>query len=717
MKSSGKLLLAIALTAGLFASASATDFYIEGRSSGEIYENGDQVRYVADTEQQANFTSNITQAGVEIAMFHLELQETFEQDNTTHYRYTSPYRINKSEFGIQTAHLWNNVSKQNENNVIESSFNLSGNLSYRVTDDHPNIIALNDYPSIKFTRSSINVEAEIADSDENVNSAVLEVDGRTFDMNLSDSRDNFQSFRSEFTINKTGSYDYSVTVQDNNSLQSSGSGSFYVEQVPRSDDTNVSVTVNNECYNVTSTLSAPGNEPLNWIRSNTSGAFLGKLYNRGSLSHDLNVSLDVTDEGNESWDSGDEPGPVIVSYLPKVVNLTGYNTTEYYRQFEAAYEPGNYTGRMHVDTSCSDPRDNITKEFNYTITDNFEIVATEGEDSELTNGSQTVNQTLPADSTRRGAESDQTLEGDNAEPGSTVEPRPEPRPELSLNMETANLSYSTPRGRYQQIGLNITNYANVSMRSVQINPQTADLEGTWESRSASITSIAPEQDLNREVFLRPGSDVSPGRYRIPILASLPDGRALDVEYATVEVTEEEVPASGLSIVEIPRTFSVTRNDTATIPLLVRNTGEKEMQDISLSVQNIEDCGKVSTESIDSLGVNETGTIQVELSSGQDITKCQTLFVLSSQSGAYSFANVNLSVKAEEGIVPPKFRVPLIAFAWTAALILYALLTRRYDLNSMMVKFPFLLLILGESVIVLYLAANYYGLIPNGVLPF
>jgi hypothetical protein len=59
----------------------------------------------------------------------------------------------------------------------------------------------------------------------------------------------------------------------------------------------------------------------------------------------------------------------------------------------------------------------------------------------------------------------------------------------------------------------------------------------------------------------------------------------------------------------------------------------------------------------------------------------------------------------------------LAFAWTAILVLYAILTRRYELDSMLVKLPFLMLILGESVIVLYLAANYYGLIPQGLLPF
>ncbi|MFB6076663.1 MAG: hypothetical protein ABEK12_00855, partial [Candidatus Nanohaloarchaea archaeon] len=69
-----------------------------------------------------------------------------------------------------------------------------------------------------------------------------------------------------------------------------------------------------------------------------------------------------------------------------------------------------------------------------------------------------------------------------------------------------------------------------------------------------------------------------------------------------------------------------------------------------------------------------------------------------------------------GVVPPRFRFPLVAALWTVLLVLYAVVSRRFGLDSPLVKVPFLLIILGEVVILLYVVAEYYG-ISRAFLPF
>jgi hypothetical protein len=40
-----------------------------------------------------------------------------------------------------------------------------------------------------------------------------------------------------------------------------------------------------------------------------------------------------------------------------------------------------------------------------------------------------------------------------------------------------------------------------------------------------------------------------------------------------------------------------------------------------------------------------------------------------------------------------------------------------DLESFLVKGPFVIMVMGEVLIILYLAVQYYGVIPEGLLPF
>jgi hypothetical protein len=79
--------------------------------------------------------------------------------------------------------------------------------------------------------------------------------------------------------------------------------------------------------------------------------------------------------------------------------------------------------------------------------------------------------------------------------------------------------------------------------------------------------------------------------------------------------------------------------------------------------------------------------------------------------------MRVEVVPEEGVVPPELRFPVFATAWTLVLILYSVVMTRYNLKSLRLKVPYLMLIVGEAVIFLYIATEFYGIIPPELLPF
>lgn len=593
----------------------------------------------------------------------------------------------------------------------------SGKEEFYVVGDNPEIMEYGISPPIRFVNQNLTARVKIADSMENVGTSEITIGNRKLSLyGQNESSENVQVFSRDFNMTEIGKYTYQIDIVDSNGFSDSVSDSFLVESGPSQSHTNVSVSVDNECLNLTTTLSAPGNEPINVITRNTTGSFLGEFFNSGSIPHQAIAEIDVTFEGNDSWDEGEKKGRVVLSYNSKNFSIPANGRGEYYRRFDAVYEPGNYTGRMSVSTKCFDQEENKTLAHNFTLTDNFKIVDVSGEDSLLQNGSQTTNQSIPADASRRGAESDQTLEGDNPEPGSTVRPQPEPRPSLSLNMETLNATYSTGKNTYREIGLRVRNFADTALQQIQITPQVNQVEGDWSARSATIAQMVSQQRINTSVFLQPTENVPPGNYRVPVMARLISGRSLDVEYINIQVTEQ-VRRSNLTIVESPQVLTLQRNSSTQIPILLKNSGNRILENVSIEVQNLESCGTTDSSKTVQIPVNETASQKVFFKAGSEIRTCEGLIIASSKSGVYAFANIRIEVAPEEGFIPRQFRVPLIASLWTVLLLVYALVTRRFQMNSYMVKIPFLLLIVGETVIFLYLAANYYGLVPGQLLPF
>lgn len=288
---------------------------------------------------------------------------------------------------------------------------------------------------------------------------------------------------------------------------------------------------------------------------------------------------------------------------------------------------------------------------------------------------------------------------------------------ISVNMRPVNESTRVARGRFNPVEMEIENLGDETVEDVSIIPQTEELPSEWSQESAQITSLGPEETLTRDVFLQPGSDVNGGNYFVPMLAEEAGERALEIEYVQVEVVEDLEFRESIIIDESPEQLRIEENTTQQIPMVIENTAEIPANNVSVELQNTEQCGSYETSLIEEIGVNETEATTISFDTGTELEECEGTILVSTDEGAVTFTDINIEVTPEDEIIPREFRVPFIATFWTAALLLYAIATRKYNLHNNMVKIPFVFLVMGQTVIVLYLATAYYGLVPVEMLPF
>lgn len=339
---------------------------------------------------------------------------------------------------------------------------------------------------------------------------------------------------------------------------------------------------------------------------------------------------------------------------------------------------------------------------------NFEIVKGIGDQSGGVNesGNETTNQ---------------TIEGDEANPGQTPVPEPEPEPQpqpdpvVRLDIESAKEEYTTNRGQYVAANFTVTNLGNVPVSDISLVPEIERFTSNWSTRNAEIANLGVGQNVSRQIFVRPATDTSPGNYVVPVSGES-GGEQLDLDYFTLEVREGLFLAE-ITIQESPRSLDVPVNSSNEIPLLIENTGRAPVTNVSGRIQNIGDCGEVSSPEIDRLQVNETDSLVLDLETAPRTASCNTTVVVSSEEGAFSFADLGVTVTPEPGLIPPGQRVPLIVLLWTGLLAAYGFATRKYELDTLLVKGPYVALIVGEVLLLLYMVVTYYSLPVASVLPF
>lgn len=313
---------------------------------------------------------------------------------------------------------------------------------------------------------------------------------------------------------------------------------------------------------------------------------------------------------------------------------------------------------------------------------------------------------------REGDDSD--FPGETEVPDPEPEPDPDPQPLLSLSIMPLNSTYEAPRGRFTEIGLEVENIGLEPVNDLELEPRFSEAMD-WEAQIGNIDSLEVDESVNSSVYVNPSESVDPGIYQVPVYGSNPDGD-IALQYVNVEVTED-IFQGVLNIEEAPRDVRFEQGQNYTLPLILSNNGETEVENVEIELNNYEACGTYSVDPIDNIESGSDVSATIQFQAGDDLEECSATIIASSDSGDLAFSELNIDVREEIGFVPEEFRVPIVASLWTLMLLAYAVLTKKYGVHNMTVKVPLVLLVVGEAFIIIYLSSTYYNLAPPGLLPF
>ncbi len=710
------------------------DFSVYQSSGGAEIAAGDKVTFELNVSEDNNYTLELLDSQDDLIlsdepmkMVETNVNQSANQTNTTdpYYLYRNNYSLSQdARVGEWQATVFNDVAQVNTT-------------SFQVIPDELRILNSQFQPFFKNTQDDVEAVSEITNPEESVQAFNLTIEdlsnnttSEDLPMKIAEQTTSIKEYELNLGRLSAGEYGYEFNLLGEDGTTDTETGSFEVYPKYRdADRAEIDVGIASLCGVAVNRFRTPGGgiHP-----TEKEGSFLFGFLNNASSQANVTADLNVTFQNETEWepeDGREEIGPSI-NKTYSTINETDVLPSQSFsrvKTFPGTNRTGYYLARLNVTAEClitdgaaQDPQIYGTETFDLTAFKNFRVLVAGGE----TGGTgDPVEEPRPRDANQTGEESNETIEGDNDNPGQTPVPEPEPEPvpepdpvpALSLNIESYQGTVSAPRGGFSEVRLRLENLANQTVGNLTIEPETENLPGTWDSQSASVTELEPNETLNRSVYLNPGEDVQPGTYRVSIFGDNSE-RLLDVERVDFEVFEN-ITETGVRISEAPDVVRIESGESQTIPFLIENLGEDTIENSTISVQNLEGCGQTLGNYSATIEPNASQSLSLNIDAVSEVRDCNATVIVSTEQGSYSFADMRIEIVPDQGVVPPELRFPVFASAWTLLLILYSVAMTRFELDSLQLKVPYLALIIGEAVIFLYIATEYYSIIPPEILPF
>ncbi len=247
------------------------------------------------------------------------------------------------------------------------------------------------------------------------------------------------------------------------------------------------------------------------------------------------------------------------------------------------------------------------------------------------------------------------------QPQPQPQPRPQPQPEpgyqekpgesgrADLLIVPAKPEWEGYQEEWIPVVINVTNIGDVPLYNITIYAYEPIYGDRWEYFNATISSLDVNETTNRTIFIKPSYLVPPGKYTVIVKGSL-NGTVLDVNYFTVLVKEGR-NLTRLEIVEYPLLFGIRSESNGTIPILLKNTGKIPLTGITARIENYEDClAGFASDSIN-LTVNETGTLEINVSALVGPSTCNATIIISTNEKHYEVIPIIIRVSPPLALFP------------------------------------------------------------------
>lgn len=215
--------------------------------------------------------------------------------------------------------------------------------------------------------------------------------------------------------------------------------------------------------------------------------------------------------------------------------------------------------------------------------------------------------------------------------------------------------------------------------------------------------------MNRTIFVNPSTRVSPGIYAIPVKAML-GNQTLDLNYFWMKVLPGR-NLTRLEIVEFPQVLGLESLKNYTIAILLKNAGKLPLHNITIRIENVEQCIEAQSYVTGNLSSNETKSFDFFLRTKIGPKTCPGMLIVGSDEKAYAFAPITIKVMAPFAFIPQLAITPILILLITITLILilkYRKKQKRLSLRT--IDEIFLALLFIDIVLLIYVFLWFLGFV-------
>ncbi len=218
---------------------------------------------------------------------------------------------------------------------------------------------------------------------------------------------------------------------------------------------------------------------------------------------------------------------------------------------------------------------------------------------------------------------------------------PQPRPPR-IKLRLFNHTIKIQQGGSGEVGFNVSNLG-VGIMNLIVKANITR-EG-WKSPEIIFKMLKHYETKNGTIFLSVYDNEIPGTYLVPVNAIV-SNMTLDTDLLKVIVTPRGKLAK-LKIIEAAPVINLLENKIQDFPILVKNDGDYNLTNITLSFKYADDCIDSVSGSYN-LSVGEQKTISYKIKTKNAFKTCDAILLLKSNEKAIAFAPIRINV------VPKKF---------------------------------------------------------------
>lgn len=239
-------------------------------------------------------------------------------------------------------------------------------------------------------------------------------------------------------------------------------------------------------------------------------------------------------------------------------------------------------------------------------------------------------------------------------------------PQLDLVLEDDSITLQ--QGDSIGIKFNLTNLGIISLSTVSVS---GEVRKGWDFTGAAYDILSSLESKQGEVLLKVYDNEIPGTYVVAVRAKT-ENYTLDIEYLTVHVVpREKLPQ--LTIIEAATALMLFEHETQEYQMLVKNTGDFDLSNITAELLNCECVKNFSSERDYDLNISKQDTLKFKVTVG-GMGKCNCVLVLNSNEyETLAFSPLLIDIKPSAPALPQI--LPFLVLIWT--LITAYVLWKRY----------------------------------------